>query len=70
MNYIVSIRKWPFCAISVSICDIACATYIVYVSAQSLDFLKLAQNCLFPNWKLISVYHWFLDGHYIENILD
>jgi len=38
----------------VSICGISCATYNAYVSAQSLDFLELAQNCLFPNWKLKS----------------
>ncbi|MFO7666868.1 MAG: hypothetical protein R6V76_09640, partial [Desulfobacterales bacterium] len=38
------------------ICGISCATYNVYVSAQSLDFLELAQNCLFPNWKRISVH--------------
>ncbi len=62
---IVSIRKWPFCAISVSICRITCAAYIVYASAQSLEFLELAQNCLFPNWKLHCVRAWFPDGHKI-----
>jgi len=39
-----------------SIYGISCATYIAYVSAQSLDFLELAQNCRFPNWKRDSVY--------------
>jgi transcription termination factor Rho len=38
-----------FSAISVSIFGIACATYHLYASAQSLDFLDLAQNCSFLN---------------------
>jgi hypothetical protein len=65
-RYLVSIRKWPFCAISVSICGISCATYNVYVSVQSLDFLELAQNCLFPDWKLNCVRNQFPDGHYLS----
>ncbi len=44
---LVSIHKWPFSAISASICGIACATYHLYASAQSLDFLDLAKNCSF-----------------------
>ncbi len=67
-SYLVSIRKWLFCAISVSICGISCATYKAYVSAQSLDFLELAQNCLFPNWKLTCVQIWFPDGHCFVSI--
>ena len=35
-NQLVSIHKWPFFAISASICGIACATYQMYASAQSL----------------------------------
>jgi len=34
-----------------------------YASAQSLDFLDLAKNCSFLNWKLSSVYNLFMDGH-------
>jgi len=50
--YLVSIQKWPFSAISASICGISCATYHLYVSAQSLDLLAFAKNCSFLNWKL------------------
>ena len=60
---IVSIRKWPFCATRRQSAGF-CATYHVYVSAQSLDFLELAQNCLFPNWKHMcpnSVFGWTLN---------
>jgi hypothetical protein len=32
------------------LCDVR-----VYASAQSLDFLDLAQNCSFLNWKLTLV---------------
>ena len=49
---LVSIQRWPFSAISVSICGIPCAAYNLYASAQSLDFLDLAENCSFLNWKL------------------
>jgi hypothetical protein len=49
---LVSIQKWPFSAISVSICGISCATYDLYVSAQSLDLLDFAKNFPFLNWKL------------------
>ena len=31
--YFVSIHKWPFSAISASICGIPCATYYMYASA-------------------------------------
>jgi hypothetical protein len=54
-NKLVSIHKWPFPAISVSICGIACATYQMYASAQSLDFLDLAENSSFLDWKLTPV---------------
>jgi hypothetical protein len=45
-------QKWLFSAIAASICWIACAAYDLYASAQSLDFLDLAKNCSFLNWKL------------------
>ena len=60
---LVSIQKWPFSPISASICRISCATYHVYVSAQSLDLLDLAENCLFLNWKL-KLMPIFLDFHF------
>ena len=50
--WLVSIQKWPFSAISASVCGIACAAYDLYASAQSLDFLDLAKNCSFLNRKL------------------
>jgi hypothetical protein len=51
-NYqLVSIQKWPFSAISASICGIVCAAYNLYASAQSLDFLDFAKNWSFLNWK-------------------
>ena len=50
--WLVSIHKWPFATISTSIFGISCAAYVKYVSAQSLDFLDLAANCSFMNWKL------------------
>jgi hypothetical protein len=49
---LVSIQKWPFSAISASMCGIVCAAYDLYASAQSLDFLDFAKNCSFLNWKL------------------
>jgi len=42
----------PEAATSVSICGISCATYDLYVSAQSLDLPDLAKNCSFLIWKL------------------
>ena len=50
--WLVSIHKWPFATISTSIFGISCAAYVKYASAQSLDFLDLAANCSFINWKL------------------
>jgi len=50
--WLVSIHKWPFATISTSIFGISCAPYVKYASAQSLDFLDLAANCSFMNWKL------------------
>jgi hypothetical protein len=50
--WLVSIHKWPFATISTSIFGISCAAYVKYASAQSLDFLDLAANCSFMNWKL------------------
>ena len=32
-------------------------------SAQYLDFLELAKNCKFLDWKLIIVLHKTVDGH-------
>jgi len=51
-HFLVSVQKWPFSAISVSIYGITCATYYSYVSAELLDFLDLAKNYSFLNWKL------------------
>jgi hypothetical protein len=34
-----------------------------YASAQFLDFLELAENCTFLDWKLVSVINETLDGH-------
>jgi hypothetical protein len=74
----VSIQKWHFSAISASICGIVCAVYNLYTSAQSLDFLDLAKNCSFLNWKLELVpigadfYFWMgssVDPHGIQRAL-
>ena len=45
-----------------------CGVYS-YASAQPLDFLDLAKNCSFLNWKLSSVYNLFLDGRYLSSKL-
>jgi hypothetical protein len=37
--------------------------YFPYASAQLLDFLDLAKNRSFLNWKLASVYFVLVDGH-------
>jgi hypothetical protein len=42
----------------VSLCDVH-----KYVSAKTPDFLDLAENYLFPNWKLISTSPDFPDGN-------
>ena len=42
---------------------VSCAAYDIYASAQPLDFLDLAKNCTFLNWKLESVPNLFMDGH-------
>jgi hypothetical protein len=34
-----------------------------YVSAQTLDFIDLAKNHSFPNWKLSNTSPDFPDGH-------
>jgi len=47
-----------------SLCDV-----LKYVSAQSLDFLDLAQKFSFLDWKLTSVHHLFVDGHQQNNNL-
>jgi hypothetical protein len=42
-----------------------------YASAQSLDFLDLAKNCSFLNWKLAPVsmvQKSLVDGHYLVPI--
>ncbi len=49
---VVSVRKGLFSAPAVSICGIACATYIMNASAQSLDLLAGTKNILFPIRKL------------------
>jgi len=41
-----------------SLCDV-----LQYVSAQSLDFLDLAQKLSFLDWKPASVQKLFVDGH-------
>jgi len=41
-----------------SLCDV-----LKYVSAQSLDFLDLAQKFSFLNWKLSGAQNPFVDGH-------
>jgi len=41
-----------------SLCDV-----LKYVSAQSLDFLDLAQKFSFLDWKFTSVHNLFVDGH-------
>jgi len=51
LSQLVSIHKWPIPPISASIIGIPCATYISYVSAQSLDFLDLDEIFSFLNWK-------------------
>jgi hypothetical protein len=48
---LVSIQKWPFSAISASICGIPCAAYYPYASAESLDFLALTKKFSFLIWK-------------------
>ncbi|PXF50709.1 MAG: hypothetical protein C4B57_11780 [Deltaproteobacteria bacterium] len=60
---VVSVQKWPFFAISVSIGGVGCATYFPYVSTQLLDFLDLAKNRSFLNWKLTGVYFVLVDEH-------
>ena len=37
-----------------------------YASAQFLDFLELAKNFTFLDWKLISARYETVDGHYLE----
>ena len=44
---LVSVSKRPFSAISVSVCEISCAAYAEYASAEFLDFLDLAENFTF-----------------------
>jgi hypothetical protein len=68
ISEMVSIHKWHFSAISASIRGIACATYDLYGSAQSLDLLDLAKNCAFLNWKQPSAHYlifgWTRDGQF------
>jgi hypothetical protein len=52
--YLVPIHKWLFFTISASIGGIPCAVYYMHTSPQSLDFLELAKNASFLNWKLAS----------------
>jgi len=47
-----------------SLCDV-----LKHVSAQSLDFLDLAQKFSFLDWKLTSVHNLFVDGHQQSNSL-
>jgi hypothetical protein len=46
---------------------VTCVVYYLHTSAQSLDFLKLAENASFLNWKLASAWNSFMDGHYPRN---
>ena len=39
----LSSQKWPFSPISPSVHGVVCPTYCVYVSAQPLDFIDLAE---------------------------
>jgi hypothetical protein len=43
-----------------------------YASAQSLDFLELAQKFSFLGWKLACVQNSFLDGHQLgkEEVME
>jgi hypothetical protein len=54
-------RRGDF-TISASIGGIPCAVYYLHTSAQSLDFLELAKNASFLNWKLASAWNSFMDG--------
>ncbi|MFO7784756.1 MAG: hypothetical protein R6V25_08995 [Desulfatiglandales bacterium] len=54
--------------ISASICEVACAAYFQYVSAQPLDFLDLDKKSSFLNWKLASAKKAFMDEHYLRYI--
>jgi len=48
--------------LQVSLCDV-----LTYASAQTLVFLKLAQNCSFLNWKLTVPTATLLDGHKLSS---
>ena len=48
--------------LSVNLPDFLCDVRM-YVSAQSVDFLDLAQNCSFPTWKRASSHPEFPDGN-------
>jgi hypothetical protein len=60
---LVSIQKWPFSAISASICGIPCAAYYTYASAESLDFLDLTKKFSFLIWKPLVCIFLIMDGH-------
>jgi hypothetical protein len=55
-------RRGDF-TISASIGGIPCAVYYLHTSAESLDFLELAKNCSFLNWKLASARIKFIEEH-------
>jgi len=38
-----------------------------YASAQFLNFLELAKNCIFLDRKLISALNETVDGHYLQS---
>jgi hypothetical protein len=58
----------------VSICGIPCAAYNLYASAQSLDFLDLAENYSFLIWKLklspiVPDFHFWMGTSYRSKML-
>jgi hypothetical protein len=59
----VSLRKGSFSALAVSICGLACATYMLYISAQSLDLLAGTKNPSFLIRKPIVSHPDFPGGH-------
>ena len=42
----------------------------VYASAQTLDFLAMAKNAFFPNWKLLVSHPGFPDGNQLVAKVD
>jgi hypothetical protein len=40
----------------------------MYASAQTLDFLAMAKNAFFPNWKLLVSHPGFPDGYELRAV--